>query len=531
MQRIRMGISYSPQLAWYLLNSDLSRAQFGFLSNSTTGLANLNGTIIGEIVVPVPPPAEQATIVAFLDRETGKIDALVEEQRRLIELLKEKRQAVISHAVTKGLDPSAPMKDSGVEWLGEVPAHWEVRRLKQISISFCDGPFGSGLKSEHYVDDGVRVIRLQNIRNGTFAGEDTAFISKEYFQRELARHDVQGNDVLVAGLGDDRNAVGRACVAPPNVPPAMVKADCFRFRLRSESSPDFVAHQLSAGAVFAAGTLSLGSTRSRIPLSVMAGRVVAIPGIDEQVRIAREVAKRIAGFESLIGEAEKGIALLQERRAALISAAVTGKIDVRGWTDADVRKAVAAEIIYLNARNPTFGRVKNQKLIYLAEAHAGIHEIGGRYEREAAGPFDGALMALVERELERAGVVTVRQGVRGTAVDYALTPGWKPDRERLKAMLGDRLVAFDHVNEKLADLDTRGAEAVATLYAVWNDALIDGEAYDDTRVIRGFLDEWHPEKREKFSEAKLREWLGWMRRNGLTPQGRGPKTAAESLFK
>ena len=132
MQRVRMRTSYLPKLAWYLLNSELARAQFGFLSNSTTGLANLNGAMIGEIIVPVPPVQEQEGIVTFLDRETGKIDALVEEQRRLIELLKEKRQAVISHAVTKGLDPTAPMKDSGVEWLGEVPAHWDIVPLRWL---------------------------------------------------------------------------------------------------------------------------------------------------------------------------------------------------------------------------------------------------------------------------------------------------------------------------------------------------------------------------------------------------------------
>lgn len=204
---------------------------------------------------------------------------------------------------------------------------------------------------------------------------------------------------------------------------------------------------------------------------------------------------------------------------------------MRGWTAADVRKAVTAEIIYLHAGKPTFGRVKNQKLLYLAEAHAGIREIGGRYERQAAGPYDSDLMSVVERELEAAGVMTVSQrDGRGSTDSYSINRSWKRDRARLKAMLGDRLAAFGHVNAKLADLDTRGAEAVATLYAVWNDALVDGEACDDARVIRGFLDEWHREKREKFKEADLRTWLGWMRRNRLVPTGVGPRTQAGALL-
>src|SRR5665811_1368433 len=103
------------------------------LSNSSTGLANLNATMVGQIVLPVPPLPEQTQIAAFLDRETAKIDGLVAEQRRLMELLKEKRQTVISQAVTQGLNPHAPMKPSGIEWLGDVPAHWEVKPMRMIA--------------------------------------------------------------------------------------------------------------------------------------------------------------------------------------------------------------------------------------------------------------------------------------------------------------------------------------------------------------------------------------------------------------
>ncbi len=142
MQRIRTKASYMPELAWYVLNNDLARLQADLLSNSTTGLANLNGTMVGQIVIPVPPLTEQTQIAAFLDRETEKIDALVAEQRRLMELLKEKRQAVISHAVTKGLNPDAPLKPSGIEGLGDVPEHWECRKVKSVSTFTTSGPRG-----------------------------------------------------------------------------------------------------------------------------------------------------------------------------------------------------------------------------------------------------------------------------------------------------------------------------------------------------------------------------------------------------
>ena len=119
-------------------------------------------TKLAAIPVPLPHPAEQTQIAAFLDRETAKIDELVAEQRRLMELLKEKRQAVISHAVTKGLNPDAPMKPSGIEWLGEVPAHWEVMRLKYVQP--CKSLYGIVIDRQDYVDEGVPFVAARNIR-------------------------------------------------------------------------------------------------------------------------------------------------------------------------------------------------------------------------------------------------------------------------------------------------------------------------------------------------------------------------------
>lgn len=285
--------------------------------------------------LPVPTIEEQQAIKRFLHRETAKIDALVAEQERLITLLKEKRQAVISHAVTKGLDPSVPMKDSGVEWLGEVPAHWTLSTLARISSEKCDGPFGSGLKSDHYTESGALVVRLQNIRSAGFFDGEPAYLDIEYFLRELQRHNVVGDDVLIAGLGDDNNLVGRACVAPKGIEPALVKADCFRFRLHKDLAlPSFIAHQLSASALCDSGRLATGSTRSRIPLGVMGSRVVALPPITEQRRVVQFLDAELQRLDELFTEATRAVHFLQERRSALISAAVTGQIDVRGLAPA-----------------------------------------------------------------------------------------------------------------------------------------------------------------------------------------------------
>lgn len=177
------------------------------------GIQNLDsGSYLNELV-GLPPFHEQHEIAEFLHRETTKVDALIAKQQELIGLLQEKRIALISHAVTKGLNPGVAMRDSGVEWLGKIPAHWDIVQLRRVAFDRCDGPFGSGLKSTHYAAEGVRVVRLQNIGYGEFEGADAAFIPQEHCSK-LGDHSVVPGDLLIAGLGDTNHPAGRACVAP-----------------------------------------------------------------------------------------------------------------------------------------------------------------------------------------------------------------------------------------------------------------------------------------------------------------------------
>ena len=273
--------------------------------------------------------AEQRAIAAFLDRETAKIDGLVARKERLIELLQEKRAALITRAVTRGLDPNVLLKDSGVAWLGEIPAHWETLALSRVTISRCDGPFGSRLKSEHYSESGTRVVRLQNIGWAEFINSDAAYLDKAYARR-LGDHSVKGEEILIAGLGDDGHPVGRACVAPVEIEPAMVKADCFRFRLdRQRVLPRYAAFQLSATASAVAGCQATGATRMRMNLATSARRKIALPPPKEQRTIAAFLDRETAKIDALISKIRQAIDHLKEFRTALISATVTGKIDVR----------------------------------------------------------------------------------------------------------------------------------------------------------------------------------------------------------
>ena len=278
--------------------------------------------------------AEQSAIVRFLDHADRRIRRYIRAKEKLIALLEEQKQTIIHQAVIGQIDvstgqPYPVYKPSNVEWLGNVPEHWDVVALKRISIDRCDGPFGSGLKSSHYTDRGFRVIRLQNIGHGEFDDSDAAYISASHYVT-LGDHSVEAGDVLIAGLGDPNHPAGRACVAPACVAPAMVKADCFRFRLNANLvDPEFISLQLTATARTASAILSTGATRKRTNLQTTSARLTAIPSPREQCAIVEYARVRISRVKDAQQVVEREISLLAEHRTRLIADVVTGKLDVR----------------------------------------------------------------------------------------------------------------------------------------------------------------------------------------------------------
>jgi type I restriction enzyme S subunit len=316
-----MGFTHSAPHSPQFLRHLFSLVRFDFISNPGA-VPSINEGQVANVEVAVPPVAEQRAIAAFLDRETAKIDALVEAQERLIALLKEKRQAVISHAVTKGLDPSAPMKDSGVEWLGQVPAHWEVCLLKR---AFSEVDYG--ISDTLDADDGVAVLRMGNIQDGEIDLTELKYVTSVDDALLLRPLD------LLFNRTNSLDQIGKVGLLrePPSCPTSFASY-LVRLRLTPSCSPPFMAKLLNtrgilgearARAFVAIGQCNLNPTRY--------GEIaVALPPLGEQERIAAHLEDETKGIDALLSAAKAAITLLQERRAALISAAVTGKIDVRG---------------------------------------------------------------------------------------------------------------------------------------------------------------------------------------------------------
>ena len=290
----------------------------------------INASELARLPIPLPTAPEQTAIATFLDRETAKIDALVAEQERLIALLKEKRQAVISHAVTKGLDPSVPMKDSGVEWLGEVPAHWEVVRIKHVVASIEQG--WSPQCESYPVEsaDQWGVLKVGCVNGGVFNPDENKVLPDDL--TPVPALAIRAGDVLVS-RANTRELVGSAATALMDYPNLLLCDKLYRLRLNHKmNAPQYLAYFL--GCLPVREQIELAATgASSSMLNIGQATILELrlphPDVEEQLAITAHLDAVTARMRDTATEAEAIIAALQERRSALISAAVTGQIDVR----------------------------------------------------------------------------------------------------------------------------------------------------------------------------------------------------------
>jgi type I restriction enzyme S subunit len=310
----------------FLLYQILSKEFIVMVDGSTFGskMPRASWEFVGKMPLPHPPLPEQQQIASFLDRECGKLDALQAKQERLIELLKEKRQALISHAVTKGLDPNAKLKPSGVEWLGDVPEHWRVVALKHVVAQpIIDGPHESPQK----MDEGIPFVSAEAISQGFIDFDKIwGYISREDHLKYSRRYKPRFGDILLVKLGATTGT------------PAIVETEMdfniwvplAAIRPKTGIEPRFIFHILRSDNLKRAYELGWTyGTQQTLGLNTISNLRISLPPLAEQRAIVAHLDDKCGKIDQLKAKAERAIALLKERRSALISAAVTGKIDVR----------------------------------------------------------------------------------------------------------------------------------------------------------------------------------------------------------
>jgi len=300
-------------------------------STNIYGAKILNQELIKNSFLLAPPHGEAEKVANFLDHETAKIDNLIEKQQQLIELLKEKRQAVISHAVTKGLNPDAPMKDSGVEWLGEVPNHWRVSRIKNFA-KIESGHTPSKTKEEYWVDCNIPWVSLNDskqLKNIDYI-DDTFYKISKLGMANSSAHLLPARAVVFTR--DASIGLSAITTKPMAVSQHLIAWVC---------DEEFIVPEFLLLVFYAMEKeferYTFGATLKTIGMDNVRSLACSFPPVKEQYEIISWAFGKLESIKASLNKVENIITLLQERRTALISAAVTGKIDVRDWVAPDTQ--------------------------------------------------------------------------------------------------------------------------------------------------------------------------------------------------
>lgn len=325
-------IPKSDANSMYYAHCVRTMATTGYIGSLAKGIrersTDFRWATFAEQFLPVPLPDEQEEIVGYLNRATTRIDALVAKKTRFIELLREKRQALITRAVTRGLDPAVPMKDSGVEWLGRVPAHWRVLRFKLSTKSCQNGIWGEEPKGG---DDDVECVRVADFNRPTLTVNEViptlrAVAEKDRTTRLLRR----GNLLLEKSGGGENQPVGQVVLYNRDQY-AVCSNFVARIELQAGMEPRFwnYQHHVAYSARINVRSIKQTSGIQNLDHHQYLNELAVFPPLDEQVSIADFLDRNTTRIDTLIARTERSIELLREKRTALITAAVTGKLDLR----------------------------------------------------------------------------------------------------------------------------------------------------------------------------------------------------------
>jgi type I restriction enzyme S subunit len=324
-----LGNAYNARYLYWVLSSSVF-STFVNLTKMGSTINHLYQKELEQFAFPLPPVAIQRDIADFLGRITDTIDKLIRVKERLIEVLQEKYQALITQIVTKGLDPNVRMRDSDFPLLGKIPAHWKLKRLKHLVTEAVAGPYGSSLTKSMYVAAGYRVYGQQQVIPDDFTVGDY-YISDDKF-RDMKRYAVQPGDVLVSVMG----TIGRVAVVPEGAEPGIINPRLVRYKpdkrlihprfLQASMRSDPYQVQLMLAAQ--------GTTMEGLNMRVLGDTVIPFPDLVEQTQLLAAISRHSQCRDCVVGLVKSQLALLREYRDAVISAAITGQLNVANETAA-----------------------------------------------------------------------------------------------------------------------------------------------------------------------------------------------------
>ncbi len=514
LHRVRAKGKNNVKYLMYLLRAIGQSDWFNILCNKAT-IAHFTSEKFNDLKIILPSSAEQKAIADFLDKKTSHIDSLIQKKEMQIELLKEKRSALITQTVTKGLDLHVKMKDSDVEWLGKIPEHWDMRKLWML-FKIGRGRVISNEEIENNI--GIYPVYSSQTKNNGILGK----INTYDFEGDYITWTTDG---AYAGTVFRRSGRFNCTNVCGTLKPYCngINLNYFSYSI-AQSTFAFIRYDIN----------------TKLMNNVMAGISLQVPPLSEQKSIADFLDKETSRIDSLTEKIKKSIELLKEYRSTLITSAVTGKINVCESHEEKVvnisqfqkkeketpslfkKTVLGAEIVAQMKDHPHFGRTKFMKTLYLCEAHLEI-PIKGEYKREAAGPLDPSIYKMegIMKKNKWFGVVK-----KGFMFKYKALENSEGYKHYFDKYWKDYSKQLNQLLLLVNNFTTEQSEIVDTIYAVWNDFLMDGKNPSDHEIIYEIKNNWH-ESKKRFSDEKLKKAIDWMRKQSLIPKGHGPKTKGQ----
>ena len=492
---------------------------------------------LGIQLLPLPTLEEQEKIASFLDQKCAEIDAVIEKTKATIEEYKKLKQSVITEAVTKGIRGNRPMKDSGVEWIEEIPVGWNTIRLKNIAHSFVKG---NGITKEDIIENGdtpcVRYGEIYTKYNQAFSKCMTRtnlsiINSPKYFSN---------GDILFTCTGELVEEIGKSIVYLGN-DSCLAGGDIII--LNHSQHPAFLNYVLNSS--YAQSQKSCNKTKLKvvhISASEIGNILVALPSLEEQQEIAIYLDQKCAEIDTLITKKTDLLTELETYKKSLIYEYVTGKKEVSEVSDnttvaivypcfpavLSTKKARFAQAVLmskiLDSNVKHMGRVKLEKMLFTIEHSLGFN-FDTEYVREMAGPLDGSIYEC-EKIVSRTNkwfYVNNSQNI----TSYKPQKNMRKYKKYYEQYFSDYNEKIENIISIFENYSLEQSEIVATLFAAWNDAIIDKKQFTDEDIVNDVLNNWH-ESKTRFSKDVWLRAMDEMRKNNLVPKGYGKKTVIKN---
>lgn len=574
-----------PYYLLYVLRSPRMQSAFRSSSSQTTNIANISLGRMRPLPFPLPPLAEQKRIVAKVDELMALCDRLEtqhkEREIRHAALTRaaiarfdeaptpanlnflfhpscsvtpvDLRKTILNLAVRGnlvlqspndetaerslarlGLTPTAAIPDKNGQQDGQIPESWSLVRFEDVAVVTGGVTLGRKLGNRKTVT--LPYLRVANVKRG----EIDVDIMKQVTiaEDEIERYELRENDLLMTE-GGDWDKVGRAAIWRGEIAPCLHQNHIFRARMRSAEIEPFwfeLYFNSPQGRSYFESASKQTTNLASINMRQVRGCPVPFPPLAEQHRIlvkVRQLMGLVDQWETQLAASGK---TAKELLDAVIHELLHPTADViefpsSGSDRASQRAAIGCYAIEYLTRNPSFGRVMLMKVCYLSETHLGV-PLDWRPMRQAAGPWDPWLQDFESLGIRSDWFTVTEKTLKNdrSKIEYSPKKALKSKAAEAVAVLGTQKAEFDRLLNLFADKNTEEAEIITTLFAAWNDFLIDGKTVTDDEIIYEVRENWH-ESKERFTPALLQRWLDWMRRQRLTPQGHGPRTRQQLTFR